>query len=83
LQLTYVSNAILPLLESEATLSNWADASFRRKTTPVAWADISGAPDYDICNNNLAVGGAVLGAAGLALSGLKLLNGGDQLVSAL
>jgi hypothetical protein len=63
------SNQIQPLNTALTALSNASAATYRRKDTAVPWSDISGAPAYDGPNNSLAVGGAVLGAAGLALAG--------------
>jgi hypothetical protein len=56
------------------TLSNWVDGTFRKNSVQVPWTQISGKPNFSDCNDSLSIGGAVLGAAGLAVGGLALLN---------
>lgn len=63
--------------------SNYADGAFRKVSVQVPWTQISGKPNFSDCNDSLSIGGAVLGAAGLTLGTLALLNQNGQLTDIL
>jgi hypothetical protein len=63
--------------------SNYADGAFRKVSVQVPWTQISGKPNFSDCNDSLSIGGAVLGAAGLTLGAIALLNQNGQLTDVL
>lgn len=68
------------------TLSNWTDATFRKKSVQVPWADISGKPDFSVDSNGngaMSIGGLLLSGAGIVLGGLALYNQYGQVASTL
>lgn len=78
---TYSNN----IQASISSLSNWTDATFRKKSVNVPWSEISGKPNFTSDSNGdaLSIGGLVLGSAGLLFGGTALLNQNGQLTSAL
>jgi Leucine-rich repeat (LRR) protein len=61
-------------------VSNWTDATFRKKANQVPWNEISGQPDFNLSNNSIEFAGVALGAAGLLFGGYAILNNQGQLV---
>jgi hypothetical protein len=77
------SNAHSNMSNALATVSNWTDATFRKKSVNVPWSEISGKPSFSETNDSIDFAGVALGTVGLLLGGAALLNQNGQLVSTL
>jgi hypothetical protein len=72
------SNIVFAFINSNATRSTWSSnnqSNLQTKSGSFPYGQLTGAPSFDSTNNAVSVGGAVLGAAGLALGGYNLFNG--------
>jgi hypothetical protein len=67
-------------LFTRATWSSNALSNCRRNTEMVPYSQISGAPTFDSSSNSLAIGGIVMGTAGLLFGGAALLNQNGQVI---